>query len=77
MHSDVCEINLFKLGMMIYGISTSLNGLDLNSKPLVCKKTKVSMPNTGQSSQFIVMQFGTLLELAGLINLILRWENPT
>ena len=68
MRSDVYEWIWVKLGMIID--DTSLVDLDLDSRPQECKKSKTSTPTISQSFQLIWVEFGTLLRIFSLMNLI-------
>ena len=90
MYLDIYKLILFKLGMMIdiielWDLILVQNNLDLDSRSQICKKAKTSTPIILQSSKSNSMEFGTLLTLFSLMNLILilsrlitsMGENPT
>ena len=74
MHLDICKSIWFwfKLGIMIdtivlFDFDTSLFDLDLDSRSQECVKQKLLC----QLSHWILIEFGILLRLAGVMNLIL------
>ena len=50
---------------------SSLRNFDFDSRTQGCKTAKTSVPGVLQSSQLNLMEFGILLQLAGLMNFIL------
>ena len=57
-------------------MNTSVLSLDLHLRPQKGKKTKASSPVTPRSTQPISMWFGTLLTMAGLLNVMLIIFRP-
>ena len=74
MKSDVFELIWFKLGRKIDLLLYStfwFKTVDLDSRSQECEKTKSSAPIISQSFQLVWMEFGLLLRLVGVMNLIL------
>ena len=57
-------------------LDSSLYGLDLESRSQGCKKLKNFVPIVSQSWEWIWIEFGMLLRLVGLVNLVLILAGP-
>ena len=72
---DVYESICFNQGMMIdyctLYFKTGLIDLELDSKSQECEKAKTSTPIISQTFQLIWIEFGMLLRLVDVMNLIL------
>ena len=76
MHLDIYQSVWFKLGMLIDNsytlhLDTSLIDHDLDSRSQECEKAQTSAPIISQSFMLIGMEFGIVLRLVSVTNLIL------
>ena len=62
--------------IVLYNLDTSLIDFDLNSRSQECEKANTSAPAISPSFQSIGIEFGMLLILVGVMNLILILSCP-